>query len=906
MTTEPSSARTVHVLPHTHWDREWYDPYPAFRIRLVELLDELLPRLEDDPDFTHFQLDGQMAVVDDYLEVRPAERERLRRLAGEGRLSMGPWYVLPDEFLVSGETLVRDLQLGLRRAAEFGGAMPVGYLPDMFGHVAQMPQLLALFGMHDAVVWRGVPAAMQAPAFRWRAPDGTEVRAEYLPGGYFNGSNMPDDVDELISRIELFAAFQGSMVGDRILWMAGMDHEVPPTHLPRVVAELDQRWSADGGGVHVGSLAEYLADAAAHDGELPVLSGELRSSARANLLMGVASNRVDVKVAAAAAERALERLAEPLDTLWQLDRRWAPLLEQAWLDVIRNAAHDSICACSHDEVVDAVLHRYAEATRTATEVAARAVGAAADRMAAAGTHVLNPSSFDRCDVVELTLPIEDAPRAGVQVLEEHPATQVLHRTGSADAPLVVAREMLMEQTDTVAARLVRVDDLLQVHLLDERDGEALDLDDALGELGQRCAADPGLVVETVLHRSAPTQRVLALSSTVAGFGWAAAEPVAPSAPVAALGSHGLANGLVRLEVEPADGTWALDGLAGMGRLVDSGDVGDTYNWCPPDVDTVVDRPERVTVARTEIGPVRGTLVIDAEYLLPEREGVDDEGRSIRTGEVRQSVRTTLELRADEPFVRVTVELDQRARDHRLRAVLPLPRRTDHSIAECAYAHVRRPLHAEGGPGEWGVPTFPSRRHVRAGGLLVAHEGLCEYELVDLDGDAEADTTTAGALALTLVRSTGWLSRGPMTSRPLPAGPEDRLEGAQTLKPLVLRYVVAVDPDDELDPEQTCDRAFSPLVVVQAPGGGDLASHGARLTVRGAAVDALLPDDRADAPAGGATLRVHESTGSAGELVVEGRTGTVVDLTGAELAPFDGRLPLRPHQIVTVRLDPPTT
>ncbi|MFN7151451.1 MAG: hypothetical protein ACK4V6_18480, partial [Microthrixaceae bacterium] len=749
-------------------------------------------------------------------------------------------------------------------------------------------------------------AAMQSPAFRWRAPDGTEVRAEYLPGGYFNGSNMPDDVDELISRIDLFAAFQGPMVGDRILWMAGMDHEVPPAHLPRVVAELDQRWSADGGGVHVGSLAEYLADAASHDGALPVIEGELRSSARANLLMGVASNRVDVKVAAAAAERALERVAEPLDALWQLDRRWAPLLEQAWLDVIRNAAHDSICACSHDEVADAVLHRYAEATRTATEVAARAVAAAAARMAEAGSHLLNPSSFDRRDVVELTLALHDGPHAGVQVLEEHPATEVLHRTGSTDAPLVVAREMLMEQTDTVAARLVEVDEVLQVHLLAERDGEVLDLDDALGELGQRCAAEPDLIVETVLHRAVPTQRVLALSATVAGFGWAPAVPVVPVAPVAALGTHGLTNGLVRLEVEPSDGTWAVDGLAGMGRLVDSGDVGDTYNWCPPDVDTVVDRPTRVTVERSADGPVRGTLVIDAEYLLPEREGTDDEGRSIRVGEVRQHVRTTLELRADEPFVRVTVELDQRARDHRLRAVLPLPRRTDHSVAECAYAHVRRALHAEGGPGEWGVPTYPSRRHVRAGGLLVAHDGLCEYELVDLDGDGESDTTTAGALALTLVRSTGWLSRGPMTSRPLPAGPEDRLEGAQTLKPLVLRYVVAVDPDDELDAEQTCDRAFSPLVVVEAPGGGDLATRGAVLTVRGAEVDALLPDERADAAPGGVVLRVHESTGRAGELVVEDRVGTVVDLTGAELAPFAGRMPLRPHQIVTLRLDPPAT
>ncbi len=906
MTAAPPTARTVHVLPHTHWDREWYDPYPAFRIRLVELLDELLPRLEHDPAFTHFQLDGQMAVVDDYLEVRPEERQRLTRLAREGRLSMGPWYVLPDEFLVSGETLVRDLQLGLRRAAEFGGAMQVGYLPDMFGHVAQMPQLLTLFGMHDAVVWRGVPGSLHAPAFRWRAPDGTEVRAEYLPSGYYNGSNMPDDVDELATRIELFAALQGPLVGDRVLWMAGMDHEVPPAHLPSVVAELDRRWSAEGGSVRIGSLASYLADAPAHDGDLPTLHGELRSSARANLLMGVASNRVDVKVAAAVAERSLERLAEPLDTLWQVDRRWAPLLEQAWLEVVRNAAHDSICACSHDEVVAAVLHRYAEATRTATEVADRAVRAAGARMSTAGTYLLNPCAAPRRDVVELTLPLDDDPLPGVQVIEAHPAVEVLHRTGAPDAPMVVAREMLQEQPDTRAARLVDVDGVLQVHLLPAHGEGTLSRNEALGRLGQRCDAAPDLVVDTVLHRAHPHQRVLALTEEVPGFGWSIATPVVPDQPVRALGPHGLANGLVRLEVEPDDGTWSVDGLAGLGRLVDGGDVGDTYNWCPPEVDVVVDRAAAVTVTCTESGPVRGVVVIDARYELPAGESVDEQGRSTRSDDlVTQQIRTTLELRAGEPFVRVTVEADQRARDHRLRVHLPLPRRTDHSLAECAYAQVRRPLAAEGGPNEWGVPTFPSRRFVRAGGLLVTHEGLCEYELVDLDGDATQPGTTAGALALTMVRSTGWLSRGPMPSRPLPAGPEDALEGAQTLTPLTLRYAVAVDPDDALDPYETCDRFASPLQVVVAPGRGDLPERGAWLTVTGAAVDALLPDDREGATEGGVVVRVHEAHGRPGELVLEGRSGTVIDLTGTELAPFDARTPLRPHQIVTVRLDPPT-
>ena len=137
------ARRRVNVVPHTHWDREWYAPFRTFQLRLVDLVDGLLELMESDPSYAHFLLDGQMAAVDDYLEVRPENEGRLRRLAASGRITFGPWYVLMDEFLVSGETIVRNLQLGLERAAAFGGAMEVGYLPDMFGHVAQMPQLLS-------------------------------------------------------------------------------------------------------------------------------------------------------------------------------------------------------------------------------------------------------------------------------------------------------------------------------------------------------------------------------------------------------------------------------------------------------------------------------------------------------------------------------------------------------------------------------------------------------------------------------------------------------------------------------------------------------------------------------------------------------------------------------------------
>ncbi|MDQ3757717.1 MAG: alpha-mannosidase, partial [Actinomycetota bacterium] len=361
--------RRVAIVPHTHWDREWYAPFQAFRLRLVDLLDEFLPRLERDLSYAHFLLDGQMAVVDDYLEARPEEEPRLRRLAASGRLAMGPWYVLMDEFLVSGETIVRDLQLGLERAAAFGGASPVGYLPDMFGHVAQMPQLLRLAGMEHAVVWRGVPSAVDKTAFWWSAPDGSTVRAEYLVKGYGNGAAVPDDAKALMRRVAAHEAEIGSFLLDGMLFMNGTDHEVPQPWLGRVVAEANDL--QDDYELVVTSLAEYVAGAPVEG--LPSWTGELRSGARSNLLMGVASNRVDVKQAAARVERALERRAEPLCALFGGDRWPGELLEVAWREVIRNSAHDSVCACSADEVVDAVLVRYAEARQIAEGLAERAV-----------------------------------------------------------------------------------------------------------------------------------------------------------------------------------------------------------------------------------------------------------------------------------------------------------------------------------------------------------------------------------------------------------------------------------------------------------------------------------------------------------------------------------------------------
>lgn len=883
-------ARRVHVVPHTHWDREWYKPYPVFRMQLVELLDTLLPTLDADPSYAHFQLDGQMAVIDDYLEIRPEQRSRLEALAREGRLTMGPWYTLPDEFLVSGECHVRNIQLGLARAEAFGGAMEVGYLPDMFGHVAQMPQILRQFGFADAVVWRGVPGAVDAPAFDWEGLDGSTVRTEYLADGYSNGARLPDHGKDLIEQVEAFRAAQGPLVGDDVLWMNGTDHQLPQPWLGRVVAEANE--AQDGDEFVVTSLAAHLA-AAPRDG-LPRWKGELRSGARTNLLMGVASCRVDVKQAAARAERSLERVAEPLAAAWLPAEDWPrAFLDVAWLEMIRNAAHDSICGCSADEVNDAVLHRYAEATLVAESLTERAL------VRALGTSgqpaiAVNPSARERSFTASTVVRGEVTP-PHTQPLGYRPARERFATITKAEAVAVVMRAAL-EDPKASAATVAPAEDGSGdwiATVVTDRAPKQIDSMALRAQLTRLADEDPTGIVHVDLLRAGATQEVLFRSHPVPGFGWRGLAPADPGDHAVRAEGPGLTNGLLTIVPDQADGTFSVNGVPGYGRLVDDGDSGDTYNWNPPLAgDQPVVRPVDVDVLVTEAGPIRGRIEIVRTYRWPTH--VEDDHR---VGEVLVPVTTVIELHAGEDLVRVAVSFDNPCEDHRLRVLLPLPRPATESVAECSYGTVTRGLTAEGGPTEFGLPTFPSRRFVSAGGLLVAHDGLTEYELLDLDGrgpDAEAR-----ALAITLLRCVGVISNAPMTMRAVEAGPHTRTPGAQLPGRHEARFVLHVGGRD---PFAVADDAFTAVRTARLPGAGGLGDPEASeqfLAVDGAEVTALRRTDD-----GRLELRVVNPTAADATLGVAGRTGTVVDLRGAPTGErlVDGALALGPWRIATMVLD----
>jgi alpha-mannosidase len=255
------------------------------------------------------------------------------------------------------------------------------------------------------------------------------------------------------------------------------------------------------------------------------------------------------------------------------------------------------------------------------------------------------------------------------------------------------------------------------------------------------------------------------------------------------------------------------------------------------------------------------------------------------------VETVLELRADEPLLRVSTAFVNPARDHRLRVHLPLPEPATHSVAGCAFGTVRRALTTEGRPDEYGLPTFPARGFVQAGGLTVLTDAVTEYELVDVTGDG--DTGRAGTLALTVLRATGMLSRLGMTYRPFPAGPLTPVEGLQLVgRKIHIAYALAVG---DVDPWALADDLTLPLEVTASLGGGTRPASGSALEVTGAEVSAVRRQ------AGLLEVRVFNPTDTPATVGFGARTGWQVDLRGRPVAPFDGSFVLRPHGIATVVL-----
>jgi alpha-mannosidase len=776
-----------------------------------------------------------------------------------------------------------------------------------------MPQLLRRAGIEDAVVWRGVPAAIDRHVFAWSAPDGSTVRCEYLLGGYGNGRDLLSLPDRIERKLERYVDSQlAAFADDEILAMYGEDHSLPLPGYATLVAAFNG--SQDRYELRIETLAEYVAATRPRAVPERAWTGELRSGARANLLMGVTSHRIDVRQAAARAERLLERVAEPLLALY--GTAWPErMLELAWGRVVENSAHDSICACSAEATVAQVELRFAEAEQIARGLADRALAAIGGLVPEGAFVAVNLSPFARTDLVELEVPAARGP-VGVSLIAPDGSSRPTQDLGTADRVLddtvlvagdavpylrrrMHARELYGHQLNGYALEGTAGEAIVRLDVDRVPDPPNLDVDALLEELDALSAGAPDAPWRLrVIARS--RRRVLAMA-TVPPLGWtalAAGEgPVPrPEGPVA-LGARSLGNGLVSVTVAD-DGTLAIDTLdvklRGVGRLVDGGDVGDSYNYAPPPSEALVDIPSRIAVVAGEAGPLRAGLVVSRTYAWPRGLLDDLSARTAQTIEV--DVRTHVEVRAGEPFVRVALEFDNPALDHRLRFHVPLPEPTDRSYAEGQFAIVERGLDMEGGHGERPLPTFPAHGFVAAAGVAVLVEHVLEYELVD-----------GRELAITVLRATGLISRDRHPWRDEPAGPviaapTGQAQGRRRVAFAILPHATG-RPDAAV--LEAAERYRQPLLMALGRGPRGIALRGAAgLAVEGEGVVLTALRRRA----GALELRLVNESPEPTRALVRGAFTSVMDVDllgraqdgGQPCAGFAER-DLGPWEIVTLHL-----
>jgi alpha-mannosidase len=861
-------------LPHTHWDREWYLSYQDFRWKLVAAIDAILDTLHEDADFAHFMLDGQTIVLEDYLELRPARRQELQDLVAAGRLAVGPWYVQPDDILVSGEALVRNLERGLRVAGDFGGGMPVGYLPDSFGHCAGLPTILQGFGIKSTALMRGPGPELDKVLFRWSARDGSAVLAAHLVDSYGNGADLvmepaalSDGLSTLVERQK-----ESMLPGVPLLVMNGMDHRSISAGLPRALAQAGLRDRA-----RIGSLPQYIELAEKEVRDIPEWNGELRSCWRFTITAGCTSTRQWIKREDQAVSALLEREAEPLSALASLLGAPYPeaAIDLAWKHLLQNQPHDSVCGCSIDAVHEDMRYRYAQA-RGLGENVVRQAGAylasqADSSFARPGETVavaLNPGPSRVAAL--LSFPAGRLPPDPVLVDREgrpH-AVQLLSAEGGS---AVFFDERFTPRQLTFAMGMVKHGKFLELSVVDAKasweDPSVLRIDLELVERGHSefnwdawaretlpLLEAPGLSqVHAVGLRSG--NRTALFMADLPSFGARSfaireAGSAGAASPFLSAGRRGLSNTRFSVRIR-RDGSLDVTDrklgirLRGVNRIVDGGDRGDEYNYDGPPADTTVTAPSvrvpRMRRVRTEViesGPVRATVRIRGTYRLPVSVASDRRSRGRRKASVE--VVRCVSLLAEGDRIDFRTEIDNQARDHRMRVHFPLPGQTRESLAGGTFGSVQRPARPPAAPPGLQRPFFPELGQEEPAathpftGFVACAAGACTVAAL-ARGIREYEVLESGReIALTLFRSVGWLSRADLASRKGNAGPDTPTPAAQEIGKHVFEYALylhAGAPDESLLSREWEDFRSSPRAVLRSAGPGSLGDGSSLLDVQ---------------------------------------------------------------------------
>ncbi len=867
----------VYIVSHTHWDREWYLPYHRFRVNLARIMEGVLAALEGPSPFGHFLLDGQAIILEDYLGVAPGDAARIRALVAAGRLSIGPWYVLPDEFLISAEAHVRNLLLGHQACATFGGAQPVGYMPDSFGHIAQMPQLLRQAGIDSFVYTRGHGDEIDrlGNEYIWRAPDGSEVLAIHQCGGYCNAGALGHaeiweahtrravDVPHAVRQVgDLLARMDSRSNGPLRLLNNGCDHFPAQAEFGAILAALREAFPRIR--FHHASLTDYVRAVQAAGCATRRHSGELLGGKHHPSLSGVWSARMPLKQRNDEAQTLLAQAVEPLAAYMHFvhDRPYpAGILAAAWKLLLQNHPHDSICGCSTDEVHREMLTRFAGVIQAGEQVVEQALtelAPAAARRREDDRHialaVFNPLPERRTEVVERLIVLPPGVPSEELVLRDG--------TGQAIACQVLDRHRVERfwnvdyRHELSVERQRRAFDVYRQHFGPRilRDGQAA----GEGEPGRgepSDLADAG--VDTHVWIQFLAENLPALGHRIYTLeGCPAADRSASDATVTAPGrsaartpavvqreGNAVENAYLRATLQPNGVIDLLDkktgrSYPGLNLLEDREDAGDEYDYSAAAETDIVTAAGAQGIVRV-VSETALTVRLEAESQLVLPLGLEPDRRRRSWRRTPCPFRVALTVQAGSPVVEVETHFDNRVADHRLRALFPTPIQTGDVISEGHFLVQRRPLVQPAGE-DWVQPpsgTYPQQGYClledRAGGLAVLNRGLPEFAPL-----APGPLAAGAGIALTLVRSVGWLSRDDFASRRRKnAGPTLYTPDAQCPGPGAYRYALLAYGGDWLGAGVAgwSQRYRAPVVVNQGvqdghiPAGAGLLEKGSGAT-----------------------------------------------------------------------------
>lgn len=758
---------TAYLCSHTHWDREWYGSFEQNRMRLVRLIDRLMAILEADPSFRCFNLDGQTIILEDYLEIKPEHRPRLEKLIREGRICIGPWYILPDEWLASGESTIRSMLRAQAICRDFGvKGCQTGYLPDMFGHISQMPQLLRSLGFDKAIIWRGLSGDQWKAELWWEAPDGSRVLAFHLPdrAGYGNAAlffgSIPVEArkkrpearpGEMATEDTEFSADALSVileygkpysVSNQLLLMNGVDHMEPQPQIPEIIRRANEKLQ-DTEILHSSFEEFMLAVQNNAPADLQVVRGEMRSTSLvenggATVLPNIISSRIYLKQSNAACQTLLERWTEPLASAaaWIGLEYPQGLINTAWKHLLRNHPHDSIGGCSHDLVHRDMESRFSWVQDIGENLASwsmhqitesiRTEDLPEDQLA---WFVFNPLNWEVSDLIVADVDVDESwlAKHGIPIHNDNIYRSVRN----------------LKITDWAGAPV---------------DFEVLDIHHYTQH---RPWIDHfGPTFNTVRFR------VALWAEKLPPLGYKGYRVGLPKRIQRLNDRHGTAfparmqNEHLTVEVQP-NGTLKLSGAALGNRVLENvhyfengGDNGDGYTYSPPRHDEIVTSlGGNAQITRLHDEAALQAIAVDYSLELPAGVTPDRQHRTRAT--VTAKIRSVFRLGAGSRRIDVETTMTNVAADHRLRVCFNVPEAGDSHVAESQFDVVQRAnwvaqpsedIWVEDMPLEHPQQTFMSYSN-----LAVANCGLPEYEVVQ---------SAESVIKLTLLRAVNFLGAGP--------------------------------------------------------------------------------------------------------------------------------------------------